>query len=423
MVLEDSSAVDTSPLDAGAPPSDDDPYSNSQSRAGFHIDRSGFPKPIPIIGPLFGYNDKLFSRVLQQKAQVAGTALKRPVNQDEANALAYWTAKQISIFSYGAPLGIAAGWWRAYSTTSTFGFPFWKPNLETFNAEVWPPRIGLLRGNRAIAAWHATRMLAYGVVGNYVGQILFGSYSMSVSTVGELSDPRLKDYMDAIRQQAQQRRGTLPNPSRGPAVAHGPQQRDRRHDTTEDASPTGGLYGDDGDDSAGFENDTEGGIAEENLSVQGRGIRWPQANQTQPLSAGQTGPSVTQDRSFDPFDDASPTGEQGVTADTTPSDGSAWERIRRGAISGSGGKPASNWPSARSPQAPGQGSTGSWKKQSDAAQREDRERTTGDSFAFSKADEEQNSAREKAQKEFDARVERERRGGDFSSSGGDQRRW
>lgn len=47
----------------------------------------------------------------------------------------------------------------------------------------------------------------------------------------------------------------------------------------------------------------------------------------------------------------------------------------------------------------------------------------GDSFTFSKTEEERNLAQIEAQKEFDARVEKERRGGDFSSGNGDQKRW
>jgi hypothetical protein len=49
--------------------------------------------------------------------------------------------------------------------------------------------------------------------------------------------------------------------------------------------------------------------------------------------------------------------------------------------------------------------------------------TASDDFAFSKENEERSLARTEAQREFDARVERERRGGDFSSGSGNQKRW
>jgi hypothetical protein len=112
-----------------------------------------------------------------------------------------------------------------------------------------------------------------------------------------------------------------------------------------------------------------------------------------------------------PFDDASPTGGQGVAAETPPAaQGSAWERLRRGE------KPESS------------SSTGSnqsaWQRAQNETQKEQRQGlTTGDSFAFSKSEEERSYAKEEAQKEFDSRVERERRGGEFSQNGGNQKRW
>ena len=44
-----------------------------------------------------------------------------------------------------------------------------------------------------------------------------------------------------------------------------------------------------------------------------------------------------------------------------------------------------------------------------------------DSFSFSSSDEEKGYAKAEAQREFDERVEKERRGGDFSNDG--RRRW
>ncbi len=101
--------------------------------------------------------------------------------------------------------------------------------------------------------------------------------------------------------------------------------------------------------------------------------------------------------------------------ETTAPQGSAWDRLRRGE------KPAPV-PQKSGGKHPTKQSA--WSRQQDETQREQKEGSTmGDSFAFSKSEEERNYAKEEAQKEFDARVERERRGGDFSQGGGDQRRW
>ena len=101
-------------------------------------------------------------------------------------------------------------------------------------------------------------------------------------------------------------------------------------------------------------------------------------------------------------------------AQSTAPQGSAWDRLRRGEKptpipQNSGGKP----PPSQS----------QWSRRQSETQREQTEGSTTGNFAFSKTEEERNYAKEEAQKEFDARVERERRGGDFSQGGGDQRRW
>lgn len=87
-----------------------------------------------------------------------------------------------------------------------------------------------------------------------------------------------------------------------------------------------------------------------------------------------------------------------------PSDGgSAWERIRRGAgLSASGKNEHRGTTNSRGTgeQREGSGSSGS------------------DEFSFSSLEQERSYAQEEAQRDFDARVEKERQGGDFSEKSG-----
>jgi hypothetical protein len=400
MVLENASAsTQGDSLDDSSPRSDDDPYSNSiPQETSYHIDRSNFPRPIPIIGPLLGYNDQFFSKVLQAKVLNGSKALGRPLTQDEATAFAYWTAKQISIFSYGAPVGISWGSWRCYSTATTMRFPFWQPNLEKFQSDVFPPRLGILKGVRAVTAWHALRFVAYGACGNWFGQLFFGSYSMTVASVGELSDKRLKPFSDAIKSQAEKKRGSLQGiPKPGPMG-----QQQTGNNQQDDASPSGGMF------------------MEETMGNNDGGNASGTTNQSRPWPAKTAPPQMptqeTPDQPFDAWDDASPAGGQGVPADTSQprpsrSSGSAWDRLRRG----------------EKPPPPGsrqQSGLRPFSNTQNEAQREQRQGSTlDDSYTFSKSEEERSYAKDEAQKEFDARVERERRGGDFSSGNGDQKRW
>jgi hypothetical protein len=268
---------------------------------------------------------------------------------------------------------------------------------------------------RAVIAWHAARSALYGLNGLIVGQILFGSYSMSVATVGELSDNRLKAFIQAVRAKSQERISSIPGAGmqRGPTTGPQPKggrttspQYDRQDGPkADDASPTGGMFG---EENTPATPENTGGNMGGNTQTVGRQRPFARPAPAQPRT------QETEHGPFEAWDDASPTGGQGVAESTTPQ-GSAWERLRRGE------KPA------LVPQKSGakpQPSQSAWSRQQVETQREQKEgSTTGDSFAFSKSEEERNYAKEEAQKEFDARVERERRGGDFSQGGDDQRRW
>ncbi len=420
MVLQDASTSTVNDsFEDSAPETDSDPYAGDNGRASnYRIDPSRLPKPIPIIGPLIGYNEALLSKLVTNKIAHASQLLHRPMTQEEVDALAFWSAKQISIVSYGAPIGVAGGLWRCYTTADSFRVPFYKPNLETFNAYEFPRWVTLLRGQKAVVAWHAVRALAYGGVGNIIGSLFFGSYSMTVAAVGELSDKRLKPFVDAARTEGNKARGSLTGASGqrgmgqqqqrggiGPASNH--QGDANRADSTELAWDISSTQVDESQDGPtdGLRASPQAQPAPAQTTPR---PRWPQAKPV-PVQA------QAEDNSAQPFgifDDASPTGGQGVQADIraapTSQGGSAWDRIRKGE------KPTPRGPATSIQQQPSQSA---WQ------QRQREGSTTGDSFAFSKSEEERSLAKEEAQKVFDARVERESRGGDFSQGSGDEKRW
>lgn len=88
--------------------------------------------------------------------------------------------------------------------------------------------------------------------------------------------------------------------------------------------------------------------------------------------------------------------------------GSAWERIRRGAGLSASGK-NEHW--------------GTTDGRGTGEQRESSGSSGGDEFSFSSSEQERSYAQVEAQRDFDARVEKERQGGDFSegSDGGGRR--
>ncbi|KAH9206873.1 hypothetical protein DL95DRAFT_396568 [Leptodontidium sp. 2 PMI_412] len=410
MVLENAS--ESSGQDSfqdSAPSSDDDTYASSNSggqntASTYKVDTSKLPKPLPFVGALVGYTDELMSKALTAKIANGSQILHRPLSQEEVDAFAYWTAKQVSILSYGVPIGIGGGLWRCYTTADTFRMPFYKPNLETFNSQAFPPKLAILKGNNAFYAWHAVRMALYGGLGHMLGQLFFGSYSMTVATVGELGDKRLKPFIDAVKAQAAKQRGSLPNTSGQPGIGQqqgaGVQSR-QQDDAIPGSMPTGEQS-----------PDPSWGSMSENKQPAAQPKRWPQSR---PVPAPASTPvEESSDQPFGIFDDASPTGGQGVQADiraapVVSQGGSAWDRIRRGEQSNT---------QASSPNTGAQQTSNrnAWSRvQRDGS-------ATNDGYSYTKTEDGDLSKRE-AQKDFDARVERERRGGDFVKGNGDQKRW
>lgn len=373
-------------LDQSAPADDDDPFATPQPGAPqhYHLDRS-LLKPFPIIGPLLGYSQQMWEKTVQAYTQRAAWAVQRPLTQEEHDAYAYWTATAISRASYGTPLGVAGGWYAAYRSAQTFRYPFWQPNLDTFTPEIFPPRQALLRGNRAIMAWHATRILAYTISGCFFGNILISSVAASSASVNMRMDKRLSTVNEALirRKQIQARNG----PSRSPMR----QQRGTGRASQDDASPTGGMYG-----------------AE---TAESKTSKAPPLEEIH----------ETQDGGFAVYDDASPTGGQGVSADTAlqQTTGSAWDRLRRGE------KPIQNRQTGTdgSEGAAQRPSQSTWAKLRNSSQQGGHQNpATDEGYSYSEAREQRELAKLQAQKEFDAQLERERKGGDFGDSG-DLKRW
>ncbi|CAD6446509.1 771c346e-1cbe-47af-a5bb-7680f15ccb0e-CDS [Sclerotinia trifoliorum] len=413
MVLEDSSSKEANESFDSIPTSDSDPYASAgQGQGGgqgtgrqtYRVDGSTIPKPLPILGPLFGFNDAFLSKIINARVQNAAKVTKRPLRQEEIDALAFHTAKIIRINSFAPVAGLSAGIYRATQTAATFRFPFYQPNLETFNSNVFPhPRMPYIRGFPAIIAWHTFRGLCYCYVGQTVSKILFGGYAASVGAVGQMGDKRLKDIVKATTEEVARTQKNLPSPAGIPRPRMKPGQGQSQSGNTQDhddASPTGGAdwYGDDG--ASGSTQSTPQTFP-------------PMKPQRQfPTQAPAQAPAQEEEKPFDLFDDASPTSGQGMNTNTStsqsskPTSGSAWDRVRRGE------KPASNI------NTPSQSRKSGWATNTPKTS----EVASTDTFAFSKTEEERNLAQLEAQKEFDARVEKERRGGDFSSAG-DQKRW
>ena len=440
MVLEDASTPNEDFASESSPSSDLDPYASSGSEYGESRPSSylrvtdnnpplyvnGSQLPFPLWQPKNG-DPSRFYQVIEKLSRnvIAGIEknIRRPVKQEEADAVVFSLAKSFRIGSYGQPLGLIAAAVQFTRTMKRFRFPFYTPFKE--GSRLSPDRFGPFRGASARWAWHTARGASYGLVGSYMGQIVLNSYGISSGMAARAMDPRLKDLNNALTRNMKEkqdqalestnkrREDTGRADQRSESVemwrkrkqAEAEELRRRqsgRVDSSravDDMSPTGGAY----DEELRMESD--GFVKDDYQTLQPQSDSQPWQDYTD-SGAGQTSSGTANPPPSTPQRQSTSTQPRPYS----PKSSSAWDRLRKDAMS-SGNQ--SNSPSSRS-STPNTGSSSQSRSSSSG----------NDSFSFSRDEEDSQLAKSEAQKDFDSRLERERSGKDFNESGGQGgKRW
>ena len=434
MVLQDIENQAPDSFSDNPNPSDNDPYASPSSSlaGGERFDASNMPRPIPLIGPFIGFSERALRFKADTTLKFAEKKLGRTLHPEEAQALAFHIYKLEKSKSYYAATGAAAGIYRWYATMNTYQYPFYKPKIESID----PNKFGPIKGPAANLARQTWRFglyaLAAGQIGNIIGQLIaqpIAAYETSVdpkleefgkeikaasgrderanSERGRMMEERRKDF-EARRRQEGTGGMTPPYGARGERRQAPPLASD-----DDDMSPTAGneSWGSSASSSSweGFASEEQPRPQPERQSVDVRARRQPPYQSTQPSPSSPSSSSS-------PFDDdTSPTGglfQSEATSQSTQQPASrpgesSWDRLRRGA-----GAPSSS-----------QGASQTERIQRFASARQSGAEgsTVGDNFTFVEGKEARDVERERAQREFDERLERERRGGDFNEGSG--KRW
>lgn len=338
--------------------------------------------------PFFEFNTDQY-RIYVAESIISGQQLlQRQFTLDERNAVAYHAAKKKVTMTYATPTSIAIALVAMQRGRDVYRFPFWTPQPTNFDPSRFPipsskAPFTLLQGARAMAAWHAVRGTAYFVLIHIAVSAFVQVYATSVEVAGLSRDVRLRDMAKEIQQRSRNRRGgaAVPFPGR-PVPSEDPSMRDS------DAEHTNSQYGgySMGDESRqGTETydtatpmSSDYSTPRERQQTRRQQPQPPAPNQSYspPASDGLDGGGI--------FDDASPVSSTARgRPGTSPSGLSRWDQIRRQAATGSGVLGAAQ-----------AGTDGNH----------------GDSFTYSQEDRDNATAKEQAQREFDALLERERRG-------------
>lgn len=319
--------------------------------------------------------------------------------------------------SYFAAAGLAFGTYRWYETMAVSRYPFYLPKPEDIN----PNKFMFVKGPLASYSRHSWRFLLYAFISKEVGQILGQVIAQPTAARNTAQDPKLAQFATDLRaaisidtqngrdgdmRQRTERNPTQRNPDGSPVQQLPPHAGAPRPWRTTPKPPAPMPTVSDDDMSPTSSNDpwtsqTES-FDDARYSPEATDIPQRQQRPQRPQHSQPFDPFAQQPGHSSSDDDASPTGgmfQDEVENQSRPGE-SAWERLRR-----AGGSPPGQRPPPRKQDSP-------YRPQKEGS-------TLGDSFAFSETDEERKRAQERAQREFNERIERERQGRDFN----DERRW
>jgi len=414
MVLEDINTAADSFSD-NPYPSADDPYANPSSPSGASYDSSALPQPLPILGPLLGFSDYSVRFKVDSTLKFAEYRVHRALTSEESQALATHLHTLEQTKSYFAAGGFGLGVLQWYRTMSKNRYPFYQPKPESID----PNKFAFVKGPMAQYARHSWRFVLYYAVASRVGQLVGQVVAQPVAAQNTAKDPKLGQFsadlkasvaaennkahgvreqmskeFEELKAREQAARAAAGNGRRRDTAGEAPPQQpwniQKPTPVDDDMSPTAGN-----DPWASASSDS---WADSDSSYDS--VQKPQTRQRPSPSSDTRSRRPAQSAE----DDTSPTG--GMFQDdvqSQPKSGeSTWERLRRGGAPPSG---------QQRPPPP---------TRTQPPHREQREGSTlGDSFTFAESDDERQRAQERAQREFDARLERERQGKDFT----EERKW
>ncbi|KAL9053760.1 MAG: hypothetical protein Q9162_004558 [Coniocarpon cinnabarinum] len=185
-------------FDSFSSASPDTPPRSSTAKIPDSIDFTQLPRSMPIAGPLLGYTETHLRSLIEFDARTMSAVMQRPLTLPEWEASAFHMAKLESYASYGWPLGMAWGAYRAQRTMHEWRFPMYKPNLEKIGRERFD-RFLSLRGEMARGAWHSMRFGLYMGAFGALSKLVITFFGLNVALMGQRVDTRLKNFWDTLR--------------------------------------------------------------------------------------------------------------------------------------------------------------------------------------------------------------------------------
>lgn len=353
---------------------------------------------------------------------VTGTSL----TQQQAEGIAKYACKKM-IWGYmgiGSAVGAAAFFWRR--GRDNMKFPIMKPK-DPARYQNFPNRyIPILKGNYARIMWQITRFNVYVMLGIFALSPIFNSIGDTSMTVGLYRDDRTRPVLEKLRKTKEARGlqridGNLPSAAGESADPSGAEE-DASMDSFSGDGYDGGAGADysDGMDSTGDvpESTQTNATQVSSRASQQRRSPWGQPAAQQPPQPESVSPATSQEP--DPFDlgedlasasasDPNSPQYNPAAAQTQKRPQRSWASIRNDARQGRASAPEASSPGTSTGPRPGASNANA--------------NAPGEQFSYGAEEAGKQLAKEQAQKEFDAMLERERQLGEQGNEGSRGSAW
>ncbi|KAK0628961.1 hypothetical protein B0T17DRAFT_524227 [Bombardia bombarda] len=344
---------------------------------------------MPWFAGLFGFSDAWNKEQITARCLGYTYLANRMLDQTEIDAAAYHVANRNRTMAYSDPLTAGIAIYYERRGRASFKFPFYTPKAATFNPERFPIGPSAWRtGPAARAAWHGTRAAAYATViyiGVHTVMRVWGDFTMFTSMA---QDKRLAKWREAVKHNP-----NLPQNQHQPAGRPQPTRRSR-------SQPQPYQQQQDQQEQQQYGQQYE--QQEEQSSPPQRTRTWRPQPTPAPSPPSPSEVVAPQDDDSFLFDDASPVAPAVArqTGESSTS-GSVWDRIRQGSRAGAnaGSTTQGDKTTTTAPR-------GWAARRQQAAQ----EAQQTDDYVYSREAQDKATAKDQAQREFDAMLERERRG-------------
>jgi len=153
------------------------------------------PPELTLLQRLLFRRPERYVEAMRMKLSAAAKGMGRHPTQEEVNVLCNIGYKEARTAAWATPASAmlaAALTWRG---RGTYRFPFFQPKLEKFSPDVFPAAIvPHLQGRLANRMWHITRFSAYFALSSLAVSPFIRSYANTVAIVSARRDERLNQF-------------------------------------------------------------------------------------------------------------------------------------------------------------------------------------------------------------------------------------